>query len=126
MYSVPYPWTANGFYFLYVQQFGPDAWGPLVYDLNADTWTPIGGLGVPAGWGKLSPTTVTAAWWMGSPATTCAAYPRADVVVRSPTGFVGGTALDQAFVQGGTIPGACRSEHAAGPPGWYLYRTGTL
>lgn len=124
--SVPYPWTANGFYFLYVQQFGPDVWGALVYDLAADTWTPIGGLGVPPGWGKLSPTAVTAVWWMGAPAATCAAYPRADVVVRSPTGFVGGTASDQAFVQGGTTAGVCRSEHAAGPPGWFLYRTGTL
>ena len=124
--SVAYPWTANGFYYLYVQQFGPNVWGALVYDLAADTWTPSGGLGVPAGWGKLSPTAVTATWWMDAPAATCAAYPRADVVVRSPTGFVGGTASDLAFVQGGTTAGACRSEHAAGPPSWYLYRTGTL
>jgi hypothetical protein len=123
--TVPFPWTASGFYFLYMQQFGPGVWGALVYDLNANTWTPIGSIVVPEGWGKLSPTAVTTTAWLGSPAVACSAYPAADVVVHAPTGFRAGGATDAAYIGGGTIDGTCRSDQLQASPGWYLYRTGT-
>jgi len=123
--TVPFAWTVGRFYFLFVNQYDAGTWGAAVYDLTANTWTPIGALSLPIGWGKLLPTTVTALFPLGSPPATCAAHPRADVFIHAPTAFVGGVASDQAFVQGGTTDGACASEHAISPGGWIRYRTGT-
>jgi subtilisin family serine protease len=122
---IPFNWTADRFYFVFVHQLEPGRWGALVFDLAADTWTPIGAVTVPAEWGRLSPTTITAASWSGSSWSFCASYPRAEVVVHSPTGFVGGAATEARFVQGGAADGACGSEHAIGPGGWIRYRMGT-
>ena len=123
--SVPFAWTADRFYFLFVHQLEPGNWGALVFDLTANTWHPIGALSVPVGWGRLSPSAMTTVSWQDAPAATCGAYPRADIVVHAPTAFIGGAAFDARFVQGGITGGACSSEHAIGPGGWIRYRTGT-
>ena len=123
--TIPFAWRTNGFYYLFVHEYAPGTWGASVYDYTANTWTPIGALNLPLSWGKLSPTTITAQWWMDAPAATCGAYPRADVVVHAPNGFVGGATSDQRFVQGGTSEGTRASQHTASAPGWFQYGTGT-
>jgi subtilisin family serine protease len=123
--TVPFPWTANGVYFMFVHQYGPGSWSAAIYDYSNSTWTPIGTLTLPVAWGKLAPTTVTASSWTESPAGTCAAYPAADVLVHAPVGYLAGGGSYQTFVQGGTTAGVCASQHVNGPPGWVLYRTGT-
>jgi hypothetical protein len=124
--SVAYPWTANGFYFLYITRVAFNAFGAVVYDFYANTWTSIGSVVVPVPQGGLSPVAGTLVNWLGPPAASCAAYPAADVLVHAPTLFRAGGASDATFVAGGTTDGTCASVHAAGPPGWYLYRTGVM
>jgi hypothetical protein len=123
--TIPFAWTANGFYFIFVHEYGPGTWSAALYDYTLNTWTSIGTLSLPVAWGKLAPTTFTASLWTESPAGTCAAYPAAEVLVHSPLAFRAGAGSEATFAQGGTTEGLCASHHGAGPPGWMLYRTGT-
>ena len=125
--SVPFEWRMDRFYFLFVHQTATaGTWGALVFDLDTNTWTPIGALTLPTAWGKLAPSAVTAVGWSGPVATSCAAYPQANVVMRSPTGFVNGTAIDSRLTQTATTDGACPAENTIGPGGWVRYRAGAI
>jgi subtilisin family serine protease len=123
--TVPFAWTANGVYFMFVHQYGPGSWSAAVYDYAHSTWTLIGTLALPVAWGRLSSTTVTVANWTEPPAATCAAYPAATVLVHAPIGYLPSSGAVQTFLQGGTTAGACGSVEGAGPPGWRAYSTGT-
>ena len=126
--SVPYNWTADRFYFLFVHQL-PTAgqWGFLVFDLLANQWTAIGALSLPPAWGKLSVSGITAASWNGGLAPTCSAYPQANVVVHAPTGFINGTTLEARMSHYGLSEGAtCPAENLIGPNGWVRYRAGAI
>lgn len=123
--SVPFAWSADRFYFLFVHQLEPGSWGALVFDLTANTWNPIGAISLPSAWGKLSPSSITAVSWLGPAGVTCSAYPRADVVVHSPTGFLKGTATDAVLTAGTATAGSCPAENLIGPGGWVRYRVGT-
>jgi subtilisin family serine protease len=122
--SVPFPWSADRFYFLFVHQLDPGSWGALVFDLAANTWTPIGAIALPSSWGKLSPSSITAVSWLGPPGASCSAYPRADVVVHAPTGFLHGIAADAVLTAGAATAGSCPAENLIGPGGWVRYRVG--
>ena len=123
-YSIPFNWRANGVYFIFVHQYGPDMWGALVYDLSANAWTVVGFVGVPPAWGRIAPTTVTGLFSSGPPAATCAAYPTADFLVRNPTTFIAGRPLDETFMQSGSSEGTCTAVNVNRPDGWIWYGAG--
>jgi len=104
---VPFNWAPNRFYFLFVYQLSPGSWGAWVYDHTGSTWTTIGALSLPAGWGKLSPTSTTVVWWAGPLTTRCSLYPSADVFFAPPTGFVGTTATQATPIAFLTSAGGC-------------------
>ena len=122
--SIPFPWTAGRFYYLFVHQYGAGTWGALVYDLTANRWTVIGALSVPPEWGQLSPTTITALFSLGPPAATCGAYPRADLFMHAPTAYVGSATSDATLFQGGTTDGTCAGGHVVSGGGWIRYVAG--
>ena len=123
---VPLAWSAGRLYLPFVYKLGPSSWGAWVYDDQAGTWVPIGLLSLPATWGKLLPTSVTAVGWTGSPAVACSAYPRADVYVQAPLGFVGSTISQATRTGGGTTPGDCGQEPTVDSAPWARYRVGSL
>jgi hypothetical protein len=123
---VPFDWAAGRLYFPFVYRFGPRTWGAWVYDEQAATWAPIGLLSLPATWGKLSPTAVSAVGWTASPVTACSAYPRADVYIQAPLGFVGSTASQATRTGGGATPGDCAPVPTVDSAPWARYRVGAL
>lgn len=123
---VPFPWAAGLLYFPFVYKLGPTTWGAWVYDDGASTWVPIGLLSLPATWGKLSPAAVSAVGWTGPPAAACSAYPRADVYIQAPLGFVGSTAAPATRSGGGSTPGDCAPQPTIESPPWARYRVGAL
>ncbi len=123
--TVPFNWMANHFYYLLVLQSQPGVWSAAVYDLAASTWTPIGSIVVPAGWGKLSPTVLVATGWTGRTGATCSAYPRSMIALYAPTAFRAGGTTDAVFVTAGAFDGTCRSDYGVIAPGWYVLLAGT-
>ncbi|MGH9279592.1 MAG: Ig-like domain-containing protein [Acidimicrobiales bacterium] len=123
-FTVPFAWSANRLYFLFVYQLGPGSYGAWVYDHTAATWTLIGALPVPAAWGKLAASSVTALGWAGPVAPACTAYPLADVFVHAPTGFIGTGTADAALTLTAATDGACAPGTVTAPPGWARYQTG--
>ncbi|HEX6596719.1 MAG TPA: proprotein convertase P-domain-containing protein, partial [Acidimicrobiales bacterium] len=122
--AVAFPWSAGRFYFPLVHQISPGVWGAWVYDHTAETWTFVGQLSLPAGWGKLTPASTTGVLWYGGTAASCPAYPLADVFFAPPTGFAAGTIT--------TATGGAHHASTAGCPavatteaGWARYRVGT-
>ena len=122
--AVPFDWSAGHAYFLLVYQVAPGTLGAWVYDNSAGTWTGIGLLTVPGAWGKLGASSVTGAGWYGATAASCSAYPRAEVVVYPPTGYVGTTPSTAVLWAAGQNPGDCAPQTAAEPGGWTRYRLG--
>ncbi len=123
--GIAFNWSANGFYFPFVYGAAPGVWGASIYDFAAATWTPIGSLGVPAGWGKLSPVTTTMAIWYGPTAGSCAAYPRANVAFSPPVGYIGQTASLASVTTTATMAGDCTSATSVESSGWARYLLGT-
>jgi hypothetical protein len=121
--SVPFPWSANRFYFPLVYQVGPGLWGAWVYDNEAAAWTQIGVHALPPAWGKLAPASITAVAWVGPTAGNCSAYPRADVADYAPFGFVGGAGSVASATTTGAGVGDCPPEGSVQGP-WAHYRTG--
>ncbi len=85
--GIAFNWVAGGFYFPLVYRAAPGVWGASIYDYTAGTWTAIGVLHLPSGWGKLAPSSTTMAVWYGPSAASCSAYPRADVSSSPPRGL---------------------------------------
>ncbi|MGH9023008.1 MAG: hypothetical protein ACRDV9_07905, partial [Acidimicrobiia bacterium] len=120
----PFHWEGNRVYFTYVYRLSPGTWGMWIYDQAAGTWTLVGVLDLPAGWGKLAATSVTGVDWYGPNAPTCSAYPSADLLVYPAVGYVGSTATTPSLIRHGTKPGDCRSETSSAYTYWTRYRTG--
>ena len=123
---VPFDWSAGRLYFPFVYRLGPGSWGAWVFDDHAKTWVGIGLLPLPATWGKLSSAAVTAVGWTGAPGTSCSAYPRADVYIQAPLGFVGSTVAQATRAGGDATAGDCAPEPTVDSPPWAHYRVGAL
>jgi len=121
---VAFDWQAGRFYFPFVFQVSPGTWGAWVYDATADTWTPVGALALPTGWGKLAPASITAVTWLGPTAGDCAAYPRADVAVYAPFGYVGAAGSVATVASNGAGSGDCPPVSSVDGP-WVRYLVGT-
>jgi len=94
---VPFAWSGNSFYFLWVNRLADGVWGGFVYDYTAATWTYIGNVpvlatSVPAA--RMSQYAQTGVAWTGPDLATCAAYPQAVAVNLSPFGFIGSTPVE--------------------------------
>ncbi len=120
---IAFDWTAGRFYFPFVFQVSPGTWGAWVYDDAAGTWTPIGALTLPAAWGKLAPASITAVTWLGPTAGACATYPRADVAVYAPFGYVGAAGSVAAVTSNGAGAGECPPVSSVDGP-WARYVVG--
>ena len=122
--AVRFPWSAGGHYYLLVNQVAPGTLGAWVYDNTAGVWAGIGLLAVPAEWGKLGSHIVTGLAAYGPTAGLCAAYPRFEIVVHPPVGYVG-TAPSTATLSGtGQNPGDCPAQITAESGGWTRYGVG--
>jgi YVTN family beta-propeller protein len=123
---VPFDWAAGRFYYPFVYQVSPGAWGAWVYDHTAGAWAPVGLLNLPTQWGKLSPVSTTAVLWYGPPAETCSAFPAADVLYYPPTGYVGAmpVAGQATAAATGTGPGDCPAQVSVEAEVWARYRSG--
>ena len=121
----PFNWTAGHHYFPLVYQVAPGTFGGWVYDYSAGAWTGIGLLNVPLWWGKIDAASVTGVGWYGAVAPTCASYPRAEVVIYPPTGYIGTTPSTASLVRGGANDGDCAAQTSADAGGWTRYRVGS-
>ncbi|MGI9023381.1 MAG: hypothetical protein ACR2HV_09170 [Acidimicrobiales bacterium] len=123
--GIAFNWSTGNFYFPFVYLSGSGVWAASIYDYAADTWTPMGTLNLPAGWGKLSPVSTTIAVWYGPTAATCSAYPRADVYFSPPVGYVGSTATTANLTRTATTEGDCPAETSVVSGVWAHYLLGT-
>jgi hypothetical protein len=121
--SVPFDWSAEQFYFPIVTHLGGGSWGAAVYDDAAATWTSIGTIALPPGWGKLAPASVTAVPWLGLAAGHCDRYPRADVLFYPPFGFVGGIGSVATLTVSAAGAGDCPPTISTAGP-WTRYQVG--
>lgn len=122
--AVPFEWAVGRFYFPFVYQYAPGLWGAWVYDYTARAWTAIGALELPLAWGTLTQTTTTALSWYGPAAMTCAAYPSADAVFASPTGYVGATPTNASLTRTGVAVGDCPARTSVEADVWQRYQVG--
>ncbi|MBA3267509.1 MAG: hypothetical protein H0T70_04540 [Acidimicrobiia bacterium] len=123
--GIAFNWSAGGFYYLHVDEVATNVWAAAIYDYNAGTWTAIGTLNLPAGWGKLSPVSATMAIWYGANAQDCAAYPRADVSFSPPIGYVGTASTTAGLAGTATVAGDCPAETSVEAEVWARYRLGS-
>jgi len=123
--GIAFDWSAGGFYYLFVHEVGPGLWGAQVYDYTADTWTAIGVLNLPVGWGSLSPVSMTMAIWYGPTAQACTAYPRADVSFSPPVGYVGWVSSTANLSTTAMMAGDCPAETSVEAEVWARYRLGS-
>jgi hypothetical protein len=133
---VAYDWLPTRFYYLFTKHLGNGLWGAWVFDGGADpakigqgSWTYLGAVQAPDGWGLLGPgvdTTIGGAQGAvqppfapgpASPATACTDFNRVDAWFAPPDGFRNGTA--STVQQGATVMsvGACASTSAV-QGGW--------
>ncbi len=105
--AIPFDWSVGHYYFPMVYQLGPGSWGAWVWDESAATWTEIGVLALPSGWGKLAPASITSVSWFGPAAGDCSLYPLADIWFHAPFGFIGGTGSVATDTATGAGPGDC-------------------
>jgi len=122
--TVPFDWQPGRFYYLLVYHLGGDTWGGWVYDYGAGTWTFVGQVVAPPGWGLITPSSRTLVD-LKDPITapTCSAYPRTDAYFFPPVGYRGTSfsvaSLRLNYVQPGDCPSATTMEY-----GWAHYRLG--
>ncbi|MGI9022719.1 MAG: hypothetical protein ACR2HV_05730 [Acidimicrobiales bacterium] len=122
---VPFAWTGNSFYFLWVHRLADGVWGAWAYDNTADQWSFIGALTVPIRLAKLGSPSATGVAWTGPDLENCDAYPQAVMTRRAPTGYVGSTPVQTVFALRDTVEGDCPSTVAEYVPGWDYYVVGS-
>ncbi len=122
--TVPFDWSPGHFYYLLVYHLGGGQWGGWVYDYSASSWTFVGQVAAPAGWGLLTPSSRTLVDQKDQiTAPTCADYPRTDAYFYPPVGYRGTSftvaTLRFNYVQPGECPSQTTMEY-----GWAHYRLG--
>ena len=126
----PFDWAADRLYFPVVTFLPGNVLAGFVYDVDADAWTFVGTVRVPAAWGRLSPQSTTGIYWYGAAQDDCAAYPAADAYNYAPIGFVDGEAdfRTSTAVANGVQPGDCTATVTNEPDPaetWRHYRAGS-
>jgi hypothetical protein len=126
----PFDWGANKFYFPMVMFLPGNALAGFVYDLDAQAWTFVGTVRVPAGWGRISPQSTTALLWYGAAQDDCAAYPAADHFRYAPLGLASGESSLRTSTPVGNVvqPGDCTAtvtDEPAPAEAWRHYQAGS-
>lgn len=84
---IPYNWTAPKNYATYIVRMSPDRWAGYIHDQTANTWTLVGIITVPSGWGDLGWWSVSWIEWYGAHPTTCPGFPDANVYFYPPISY---------------------------------------
>lgn len=122
--EVPYDWSPGRFYFLYVHQVSADTWGAWVMDWDAGTWTYIGSVLAPAGWGQLVIGSLTSVQWSATATrpTSCTGQSATDAYFFPPLGYTGSQyTFSSLSGQNPASPGGCPAQAEILPNGWVHY-----
>lgn len=89
--EIRFDWYPGQFSFLYVHHLTGNDYGGWIMDWDAGTWTYIGSVTAPAGWGSLLGATGTSVSWSPTAGArvTCAGYPSTDGYFYPPLEYTG-------------------------------------